>query len=180
MQGLSLEAMRMLAPSWRTVWGDDAHPVEPAETVTKALVLLTGGQNGAYSDGWGELPGRLSAMYDTVADELVFGCDSRRVAGCDILRGEHAYRNDYSSRYTAVGRFGEGRPEDGFPVAGQDFNGAAHQLGGGRDACNRRTRMFDRQEPESVFRAAAAADGRELETTGVACSDPFDNTSKTT
>ena len=53
MQGLSLEAMRMLAPSWRTVWGDDAHPVEPAETVTKALVLLTDGQNGAYSDGWG-------------------------------------------------------------------------------------------------------------------------------
>ena len=118
--------------------------------------------------------------HTTVADELVFGCDSRRVAGCDILRGEHAYRNDYSSRYTAVGRFGEGRPEDGFPVAGQDFNGAAHQLGGGRDACNRRTRMFDRQEPESVFMAAAATDGREPGTTGVACSDPFDNTSKTT
>ena len=115
---------RMLAPSWRTVWGDDAHPVEPAETVTKALVLLTDGQNGAHSDGWGELPGRLSAMYDTVADELVFGCDSRRVAGCRILRGEHAYRNDYSSRYTAVGRFGEGRPEDGYPVAGQDFGRA--------------------------------------------------------
>ena len=116
---------RMLAPSWRTVWGDDAHPVEPAETVTKALVLLTDdGQNGAHSDGWGELPGRLSAMYDTVADELTFGCDSRRVAGCRILRGEHAFRNDYSSRYTAVGRFGEGRPEDGFPVAGQDFGRA--------------------------------------------------------
>ena len=116
---------RMLVPSWRTVWGDDAHPVEPAETVTKALVLLTDGQNGAHSDGWGELPGRLSARYDTVADEIVFGCDSRRVAGCGILRGEHAYRNDYSSRYTAIGRFGEGRPEDGFPVAGQDFGRAS-------------------------------------------------------
>ena len=116
---------RMLAPSWRTVWGDDAHPVEPAETVTKALVLLTDGQNGAHSDGWGELPGRLSARYDTVADEIVFGCDSRRVAGCGILRGEHAYRNDYASRYTAVGRFGEGRAEDGFPVAGQDFGRAS-------------------------------------------------------
>ena len=115
---------RMLAPSWRTVWGDDAHPVEPAETVTKALVLLTDGQNGAYSDGWGELPGRLSAMYDTVADEIAFGCDSRRVAGCGILRGEHGWGIDYSSRYTAVGRFGEGRPEDGFPVAGQDFSRA--------------------------------------------------------
>ena len=116
---------RMLVPSWRTVWGDDAHPVEPAETVTKALVLLTDGQNGAHSDGWGELPGRLSARYDTVADEIVFGCDSRRVAGCRILRGEHAYRNDYSSRYTAIGRFGEGRAEDGFPVTGQDFGRAS-------------------------------------------------------
>ena len=115
---------RMLVPSWRTVWGDDAHPVEPAETVTKALVLLTDGQNGAHSDGWGELPGRLSARYDTVADEIAFGCDSRRVAGCGILRGEHAFRNDYSSRYTAVGRFGEGRPEDGYPVPGQDFGRA--------------------------------------------------------
>ena len=104
--------------------GDDAHPVEPAETVTKALVLLTDGQNGASSDGWGELPGRLSALYNTGTDELVFGCDSRRVAGCRILRGEHAFRNDYSSRYTAVGRFGEGRPEDGYPAAGQDFGRA--------------------------------------------------------
>ena len=115
---------RMLAPSWRTVWGDDAHPVEPAETVTKALVLLTDGQNGANSDGWGALPGRLSALYDAVADEIAFGCNSRRVAGCRILRGEHGFGIDYSSRYTAIGRCGEGRPEDGYPVAGQDFGRA--------------------------------------------------------
>ena len=115
---------RMLAPAWREVWGDDTHPVDPADTVTKALVLLTDGQNGAHSDGWGELPGRMSARYDTGAGELQFGCDSRRVADCRILRGEHAYRNDYASRYTAIGRFGEGRPEDGFPVAGQDFGRA--------------------------------------------------------
>ena len=118
---------RMLAPSWRTVWGDDAHPVEPAETVTKALVLLTDGQNGAHSDGWGELPGRLSAMYDTVADELVFGCDSRRVAGCGILRGEHAFRNDYSSRYTAIGRFGEGRPRGRLSRGGAGLRPGRHR-----------------------------------------------------
>ena len=117
---------RMLAPTWREVWGDDndTHPVDPADTVTKALVLLTDGQNGANSDGWGELPGRMSARYDTGAGELQFGCNSRRVADCRILRGEHAFGNDYASRYTAIGRFGEGRPEDGFPVAGQDFGRA--------------------------------------------------------
>ena len=115
---------RMLAPAWREVWGDDTHPVDPADTVTKALVLLTDGQNGANSDGWGELPGRMSARYDTGAGELQFGCNSRRDAGCRILRGEHAFGNDYASRYTAIGRFGEGRPEDGFPVAGQDFGRA--------------------------------------------------------
>ena len=112
---------RMLAPSWRGVWGDATHPVESSESVTKALVLLTDGQNGAYSDSWGELPGRLSARYDTVDDELEFGCNSRRGGGCRILRGQHGWGNGYASRYTAIGRFGEGRPEDGFPVAGQDF-----------------------------------------------------------
>ena len=114
---------RMLAPAWREVWGDDTHPVDAADNVTKALVLLTDGENGANSDGWGELPGRISARYDTVADALEFGCDSRRVAGCRILRGAHGWGswNGYASRYTAVGRFGEGRSEDGFPVAGRDF-----------------------------------------------------------
>ena len=114
-------ARRMLAATWRDVWGDDTHPVDPAETVTKALVLLTDGQNGAYADGWGSLPGRLSASYDTVDDEIEFGCDSRRDSGCHILRGEHGWGNGYASRFTAVGRFGEGRAEDGFPVQGQDF-----------------------------------------------------------
>ena len=68
-------------------------------------------------------------MYNTGTDELVFGCDSRRVAGCRILRGEHGWGIDYSSRYTAVGRFGEGRPEDDFPVGGQDFSraGTGHE-----------------------------------------------------
>ena len=112
---------RMLAATWRDVWGDDIHPVDPAETVTKALVLLTDGQNGAFSDGWGSLPGRLSTSYDAVDDKIEFGCNSRNVAGCHILRGEHGWGNGYASRFTAVGRFGEGRAEDGHPVQGQDF-----------------------------------------------------------
>ena len=58
-------------------------------------------------------------MFDTGTVEIVFGCNSRRVAGGNILRGEHAYGIDYSSRYAAIGRFREGHPEDGFSVAGQ-------------------------------------------------------------
>ena len=112
---------RMLAPSWRAVWGDDTHPVAPADNVTKALVLLTDGENGAYADPWGKLPGRVSARYDTGTDKLEFGCNPKRVADCNILRGEHAMEDGYASFYTAVGRFGEGRAEDGFPVAGTDF-----------------------------------------------------------
>ena len=130
---------RMLAPSWGAVWGDDTHPVDsdayPEGTVTKALVLLTDGQNGANSDGWGELPGRLSARYDTVADALEFGCNSRRVAGCRVLRGEHGFGSQYSSRYTAVGRFGEGRAEDGHPVQGQDFAWASTGTATPRRGC---------------------------------------------
>ena len=250
---------RMLAPTWREVWGDDTHPVEPADTVTKALVLLTDGQNGANTDGWGELPGRISARYDTVADELEFGCEPRNV-NCHALRGDYGFQDDYASRYTAVGRFGEGRPRGRLPRGGTGLrsgrhrdrgqgapegshaplvrararggsghlhrlpavpgaehqpglegparrllgqqrhhhrrrargvsppghgqrvpgsrvsrdrrapdHGAAHQLAGGWSASNRRNRMFDRQEPESVFKAATATDGREPETTGATC-----------
>ena len=119
---------RMLAPSWRAVWGgaDATHPVDPAGNVTKALVLLTDGQNGASSDNWGKLPGRVSASWDTADDELEFGCDPKHVADCHILRGEIAMHDGYASLYTAVGRFGEGRSEDGFPVAGQDFSRAGN------------------------------------------------------
>ena len=116
---------RMLAPSWRTAWGDDAHPVDPEETVTKALVLLTDGQNGAYSDNWFELPGRLSAKYDTTDGEIRFGCDPKKSGNCGILRGKRYLPDDYASRYTAVGRFGKGRPEDGFAKARRDFSHAS-------------------------------------------------------
>ena len=76
-------------------------------------------------------------MYDTGGDGLVFGCDSRRVAGCNILRGEHGYGIEYSSRYTASGRFGQGRPENGYPVAGQDFGRAGTGTGTGTEARER-------------------------------------------
>lgn len=111
---------RMLAPSWRAVWGDSIHPVDAGDDVTKVLVLLTDGRNGAYADGWSTLPGRLSAELATSGDTLAFGCDSRS-SGCHIVHGDNAMTSEYASRHTAVGRFGDGRAEDGFSVDGEDF-----------------------------------------------------------
>ena len=127
---------RMLAPTWRTVWGDDVHPVDPAETVTKVLVLLTDGQNGAFSDQWEQLPGRLGARYDSSEHEIRFDCEPRKVSGCREVRGDTVFARQYASRYTAVGRFGEGRPEDGFPVQRRDFSWA-------RTAVDARMRLKD-------------------------------------
>ena len=46
---------RLLASSWRTVWGDDAtHPVDQAEGVQKVLVLLTDGEDN-YPDTAGNV-----------------------------------------------------------------------------------------------------------------------------
>ena len=36
---------RLLAPTWRNIWGDATHPVDKAEGVQKAIVLLTDGDD---------------------------------------------------------------------------------------------------------------------------------------
>ena len=36
---------RLLAPAWRTIWGDTVHPVNAASNVRKVLVLLTDGDD---------------------------------------------------------------------------------------------------------------------------------------
>ena len=125
---------RMLASSWREVWGEETHPVDPGDgstgEVTKALVLLTDGLNGASSDLASELPGELTVTFDSTESALEFGCSpcdstprclarSRSRTGC----GPKA--NVYASRFTAVGRFGTGRAEDGHSVRGRDFTSAA-------------------------------------------------------
>ena len=125
---------RMLASSWREAWGDETHPVNPGDgssgEVTKALVLLTDGLNGASSDLTKELPGELTVTFDSTDSALEFGCSpcdstprclarSRSQTGC----GPKA--NVYASRFTAVGRFGTGRAEDGHSVQGRDFTWAA-------------------------------------------------------
>ncbi len=63
---------RMLAHSWRSVWGDsaDVHPINPADTeVTKVLILLTDGAN-ALEDNLKNLPGKLDVKHVGVPDCL--------------------------------------------------------------------------------------------------------------
>ena len=38
-----LWGQRLLTPAWRDVWGDDVHPMDQADDVRKAIVLLTDG-----------------------------------------------------------------------------------------------------------------------------------------
>lgn len=104
---------RMLAASWRAVWGHAAHPVDPdahtGRQVTKALVLLTDGENTA-DDRTDTLPGRLYARYDAAGKRIEFRC-KRTAADCKPVR------TGYASHYSAIGRFGAGRVEDGHRMA---------------------------------------------------------------
>ena len=125
---------RMLASSWREVWGEETHPVDPGDgstgEVTKALVLLTDGLNGASSDLASELPGELTVTFDSTESALELGCSAcdstpRCLARSRSRTGCGPKANVYASRFTAVGRFGTGRSEDGHSVRGRDFTSAA-------------------------------------------------------
>ena len=125
---------RMLASSWREVWGEETHPVDPGDgstgEVTKALVLLTDGLNGASSDLASELPGELTVTFDSTESALELGCSAcdstpRCLARSRSRTGCGPKANVYASRFTAVGRFGTGRAEDGHSVRGRDFTSAA-------------------------------------------------------
>lgn len=117
-------ARRMLAPSWRGVWGSGDHPVDSSEEVTKALVLLTDGLNGASSDRREELPGDVSVAFNPSSGTLSYGCDPCRISSQRCISRERGVSgcgpktNVYSSRFTALGRFGRGRVEDGFASPG--------------------------------------------------------------
>lgn len=43
-------AMRVLASSWRDVWGDSVHPMDPETGVQKVIVLLTDGRDNHLGD----------------------------------------------------------------------------------------------------------------------------------
>ena len=88
---------RMLAHSWRTVWGDSVHPINPtAREVTKVLVLLTDGGN-ALGDQHSKLPGKLHAKHVGVPDCLDSGT---RPGTCN--------QGDIETFYSALGRLGSG------------------------------------------------------------------------
>ena len=87
---------RMLAHSWRTVWGDSVHPIDPADReVTKVLILLTDGGN-ALEDDHSGLPGRLHAKHVGVPDCLDTAEDPPR----------SCRQGDLGTYYSALGRLG--------------------------------------------------------------------------
>ena len=98
---------RMLAPSWRAVWGGDVHPIDPAQRgVTKILVLLTDGAN-VLNDDHKLLPGRIDARHVSVPDCL------------DTAPRRGACRQgEYGSSYSALGRLGSGSVAHGYYYPG--------------------------------------------------------------
>ena len=88
---------RMLAHSWREVWGSsaDVHPINPADRdVTKVLILLTDGGN-ALEDSHSRLPGRLDARMVGVPNCLGSG-----------TRPKTCRQGATGTFYSALGRLG--------------------------------------------------------------------------
>ncbi len=106
---------RMLAHSWRTVWGDSAsvHPIKPApgREVTKVLILLTDGGN-VLEDKHSKLPGKLDAEEVDVPDCLVAGT---RPSSCK--------QGDLGTFYSALGRLGPGDVDDDDPDVDDEDQG---------------------------------------------------------
>ena len=105
---------RMLASSWRTVWGnsDSVHPIDPAaREVTKVLILLTDGGN-ALEDQHSKLPGKLNAKHVGVPDCLDTG-----------TRPPSCKQGDIGTFYSALGRLGPGAKAQGHYYAGWDVRG---------------------------------------------------------
>jgi len=104
---------RMLAHSWRTVWGGSAHPINPAgREVTKVLILLTDGAN-ALEDQHSKLPGKLNAKHVGVPDCLDTADDPP--SSCK--------QGDIGTFYSALGRLGSGEEAQGHYYSGWDVRG---------------------------------------------------------
>ena len=106
---------RMLAHSWRTVWGDSdsVHPINPADReVTKVLILLTDGGN-ALEDSHSGLPGRLHAKHVGVPDCLDTAADPPR----------SCRQGDLGTYYSALGRLGPAPGENNDKDQGYYYSG---------------------------------------------------------
>ena len=77
---------RLLASSWRTVWGNDAtHPVDQAEGVQKVLVLLTDGEDN-YPDTAGNVGAdSFSKGQKIIADRRDQACTAAKNAGIKVF-----------------------------------------------------------------------------------------------
>ena len=110
---------RMLAHSWRTVWGDSVHPINPtAREVTKVLILLTDGGN-ALGDQHSKLPGKLHAKHVDVPDCLGLG---PHPSTCN--------QGNIETFYSALGRLGSGDEAHGHYYS--DWNVRGTSGGGSR------------------------------------------------
>ena len=111
---------RMLAHSWRTVWGSSAsvHPINPAEReVTKVVILLTDGGN-ALEDQHQKLPGKLDVKHVGVPDCL----------DTVVHPPSSCKQGDIGTFYSALGRLGPGDEAQGHYYSGWDVRGTT---GGG-------------------------------------------------
>ena len=111
---------RMLAHSWRTVWGgsESVHPINPAEReVSKVLILLTDGGN-ALEDQHQKLPGKLDVKHVGVPDCL----DTVDDPPSSCKQGK------IGTFYSALGRLGPGDEAQGHYYSGWDVRGTT---GGG-------------------------------------------------
>ena len=105
---------RMLAHSWREVWGssDSVHPINLADReVTKVLILLTDGGN-ALEDQHSGLPGKLDARSVGVPDCLDSG-----------TRPNSCLQGDIGTFYSALGRLGPGPGENNDKAQGYYYPG---------------------------------------------------------
>ena len=76
---------RLLASSWRTVWDEATHPVDQAEGVQKALVLLTDGE-----DNYPDTPGNVGTDnvregQKIIADRRDQACTAAKNAGIKVF-----------------------------------------------------------------------------------------------
>ena len=77
-----LWAHRMLSPSWKRVWGDAVHPLDPAddnENVRKAIVLLTDGEDNYCGSAAG------ACMNSEVGIDRSEACALAKSAGTEIF-----------------------------------------------------------------------------------------------
>ena len=105
---------RMLAHSWREVWGDSdsVHPINSADReVTKILILLTDGGN-ALEDQFQTLPGKFNAIQVGVPNCLGAG-----------MRQRSCKHGDVQTFYSALGRLGPGDKAQGHYYTGWDVRG---------------------------------------------------------